>query len=41
LSTNITSRQISGGAISNLLNEEFRDKNILGKSKKVLSISKS
>ena len=32
---------MSGGAIANIINEDFRNKNILNKKKEPLTISKS
>ena len=40
MATNKTTSQMSGGAISNLINEELQNKNILNKKRKILSISK-
>ena len=40
MATNKTTSQMSGGAISNLINEELQNENILNKKRKILSISK-
>ena len=40
MATNKTTRQMSGGAISNAINEELQNKKILNKKRKILSITK-
>ena len=40
MATNKTTSQMSGGAISNLINEELQNKNVLNKKRKILSITK-